>query len=99
MVWYDYEKDEDEPPVPTWLMELVGDDYFADVAGVGFIQCERLDDDVLEDVKGLTELERLIFHSSLITDGDIKELQEALPNCEILDVFTPTTPKTNLDHN
>jgi len=86
IVRYDYEMDEGgnaEPPVPTWLMRLVGDDYFADVAAVGYVRREGIDDVLLEHIKGLTELEFLLLHETDITDEDLNELREALPNCDI----------------
>jgi len=38
----------------------------------------------LESIRGLTELTRLNLSDTSVTKGGIKELQEALPNCEII---------------
>jgi len=79
LVWYDYELDEDgfstgteEPPTPAWLRELIGDDFFLDVVGVGVAEDTGVGDVVLEHVKGLTKLEYLVLGGSPITDDGLE---------------------------
>ena len=58
----------------------------------------QVTDDGLEHLKGLTKLEYLDLYRTHVTSQGVQELQEALPNCEILWSPSPT-PNTTHDQN
>jgi len=74
---------------PTWLRRLVGEDFCRDVVIVSFafsdtgVRQPLEQDDLLLFVQRLTKLEYLNFSSTQVTQEGIKQLQEALPNCDI----------------
>ena len=79
----------------------VGDSVLEDVIGLTSLKvldlsCTQVTDAGLEEVKGLANLECLNVYNTQVTFQGSNELQEALPNCEIL-WSPPPTPKTNLD--
>ena len=44
----------------------------------------QVTDSGLVHLKGLTNLEQLKLSGTQVTDAGVKELQKALPNCEII---------------
>jgi len=93
-VLYDYQFHEEsgmatgvqESPVPAWLRELMGKDFFASVAAVGFHDPEvstlnsrptTVDDAdaVLEQVAGLTRVIRLELSANQVTDIGMEQLR------------------------
>jgi hypothetical protein len=93
-VLYDYQFHEEsgsatgvlESPVPAWLRELMGEDFFASVAAVGFHDPEvsvlesrsvTVDDAdaVLEHVAGLTGVVRLELSANQVTDAGLEHLR------------------------
>ena len=86
MVQYDWQYDENdrlivdaESPTPKWLRDLVGDEYFQDVI-IAVLGNEVSD---LTPLENLTKLKVLWLINTHITDAQVKQLQQALPNCEI----------------
>jgi hypothetical protein len=58
-----------------------------------WLSSTRVTDTGLQHLKGLTKLEYLNLHGTQVTSQGIKELQEALPNCEIIwDEESPQPP-------
>ena len=93
-VLYDYQFHEEsgtstgvrESPVPTWLRELMGEDFFASVAAVGFHDPESSASDtrpttvddpdaVLEHVAGLTGVVCLWLDANQVTDAGMEHLR------------------------
>jgi hypothetical protein len=72
-----------EPPVPWWLLNLLGNDFFADVSYV-FLVGDVTDHD-LSRLASFTHLERLAVHSTHITDRGLTELA-AFANLRELDL-------------
>jgi len=105
VVWYDYQRTEGrrhravgaEPPAPAWLRRLVGDDLFCDVVCVNFGYRDRVDDVVLEHVKGLTTLKTLDLSYTPITDVGLEHLK-GLTNLESLLVSGTRVTDANLEH-
>jgi hypothetical protein len=102
-VEYDYQRTEGgclsvelELPAPAWLMDLVGDDSFTDVLGVGFFVPERFDEVVLEDVKGLTKLEVLNLSDIQVTDDGLGNI-EGLTRLRILQLGGTQITDAGLD--
>jgi hypothetical protein len=44
---------------------------------------DNLTDGGLEHLKGLTNLQKMSFSNTGVTDEGVKNLQQALPNCKI----------------
>ena len=66
------------PPrkIPSWLRNLLGDDFFAAIVRVSFDRVQ-VTDAGLEHVKGLTQLQWLfLFSSREITDAGLEHLKE-----------------------
>jgi hypothetical protein len=78
--WVDYE--EAETPVPTWLRELLGDDFFLKLHAVDFHD-KQVTDAGLQHLKALSSLQTLDLIDTQVTDAGINELKKALPNCSI----------------
>lgn len=55
------------------------------------LRCTEITDAGLDYIKGLTSLKRLLLKNTHVTDEGVKKLREALPNCEIERLPTPTT--------
>ncbi len=80
-VWYDYQEDESgmlmaelEPPAPTWLRELVGEDFFSDVIVVSFVDAPEVGNAALEHFKVLTRLKWLLLYGTQVTDVGLENL-------------------------
>jgi hypothetical protein len=71
-----------QPPGPSWLRELLGDDFFSDVVGARVIGTPAGDAE-LEHIKGLADLRYVNLTGTNVTNEGVKNLQAALPNCEI----------------
>jgi hypothetical protein len=69
-------------PVPHWLWDFFGDDFFGNVYVV-FCDDTNVRDVDLERFRGMTKLMRLSLEHTQVTKKGINELQEALPNCEM----------------
>ena len=98
-VTYDYELNESgEPPVPTWLRELVGVDWFGDVLEV-FIYDDgsEASDMALEHLKGLTNLKSLDFSDTQVTDAGLKHLK-GMTSLECLNLFFTQVTDAGLEH-
>lgn len=80
-VFYDYEFDTDGnhnyrtiPPTPAWLRKLFGDDFFANVAGVGLKDRPVTDADFAH-LQELTHLKILELTNAEITNGRLTYLR------------------------
>ena len=71
-----------DPPGPDWLRNLMGIDFFSAVVYVT-LDGPDVTDVGLKRLKGLIKLRRLDLHNTKVTDEGVRELQAALPNCEI----------------
>lgn len=87
--------EEAEQAGPAWLRKIIGDDYFYNVAGVGFGYFWRPgyywhstsvpDSDILKvlpHLKRLRTLERVSLPSET-SNGTLDKLKAALPDCEV----------------
>jgi hypothetical protein len=92
-VYYDYQFDKrypesphwDGPPSgPTWLRRLLGDDFFASVAGMVLIRSEVTDAD-LEPIRALPELRMLEIGDTSSTDAAL-EILKGLRKLEVLGI-------------
>jgi len=85
VVFYDYEFDRygnflpsQEPPIPTWLRELVSEDCFSEVVVVTFVEpakASKVGDMVFEDLKVLKELGVLGLDDTHVTDAGLKDIR------------------------
>lgn len=115
-VFYDYQFHEEsgtttgvrESPVPAWLRELIGEDFFASVAGVGFHDPEwsasdsrptTVDDAdaVLEHVAGLTGVVCLRLYANQVTDVGMEHLR-GLTRLRYLDLSYTQVTDAGLEH-
>jgi len=64
-----------QPPTPAWPRELIGDDFFADVVGVGFHFPLNVNDEVLGHVNRLARLERLKLSHTEVGDEELEHLK------------------------
>jgi hypothetical protein len=61
------------PRRPVWLVNLLGPDFFEDVASVDFTNLPISDAD-LESIKGLTQLRHLSLYNTKVTDVGLQHL-------------------------
>ena len=99
LVWYYDASDplviRGEPPAwYSWLRKLHGDQHLGNPVGVDLHFVSSQDTDTgLELVKRLTNLQMLhIDDDTQVSDEDIKNIQEALPNCKIHYVYDTSPP-------
>ena len=71
------------PQRPEWLTCLFTDDFFESVYCVDLMD-SPLTRAELECIKGLGHLRMLRLYGTPISDADLKQLHEALPQCEIV---------------
>jgi hypothetical protein len=87
-VGYDYQFDPlgnmmfVRPPGPEWLRNLVGIDFLANVVYVHYYG-PRITDAATTDLPKLTDLRWIRFSLTQVSDKRCRELQKALPDCEI----------------
>jgi hypothetical protein len=81
VVAYDYQLDSDleliadlQPTGPKWLQDLFGENYFDEVAFVEWT-AEKLRDDDLHNVEGLTQLKVLKLMGTGITDNGLAHIK------------------------
>ncbi len=101
-VWYDWQctngiRDENgKPPVPRWLADFVGADYFGDAVYV-ISQTRKTVDSVLIPIGRLKRLERLDLFDSAVTDAGLAHLKGL--NClQTLDLSATDIGDTGLAH-
>jgi hypothetical protein len=82
------------PPGPAWLRNLLGEDFFATVAYVGFSTASN--NASLEHLKGLTQLKKLDLQCSQITDAGLEHLT-GLSRLETLDLYDTRITDTGLE--
>jgi internalin A len=71
-----------KPPAPSWLVHLIGGDYFGHVTAV-WISNMKETDATLADVGHLTRLEELYINSQAISDAGLEHLT-GLTNLSVL---------------
>lgn len=88
------------PDAPTWLVQLIGDDFFQDVHGVAFIGVSTVKSHFVEEGirSWIPSLKRLRTLKTLIIEGEVSaelmaELKAALPQCEVIQCDYYTFPK------
>ena len=104
-VMYDWECDPNRPdilhvnhPVPSWALDLLGEDFFSNVTDVSasFSRAgdyRKIHDTNLECFRGMNTLSHLDLSWTQVTDDGLKHL-EHLTNLELLDVTrTQVTPE------
>ena len=72
-VSYDYEigdifPSRGEPSAPAWLRRLIGEDVCSDVIGVGLQYPAKVDDGILEHLRGLAEVKTLVLCGTQVRD-------------------------------
>lgn len=81
---------EQEPPAPTWLRELVGNDFLSEVHVVSLADCEKVDN-VLERLRRLRKLWAVELTRTQVTDAGLEHLK-GLTELDELDLArTPVT--------
>ena len=75
----------EKQPIPEWLRNVIGDDFFSTIATVDLFDTSLTQTD-LEHIESLSGLRELRLYNSTITASDKQLLQKALPNCEILEI-------------
>jgi hypothetical protein len=80
-VAYDWEYDVDgawlpnaRPPGPSWLRDLLGEDFFRAVVRVN-LSDEKVTDAALEQLKGLGQLRKLWLEHTKVTDAGLERLR------------------------
>ena len=63
-----------EPPGPSWLRELVGEDFFADVGHI-YLNRPAVDDGMLVHLEGLRNLDSLDIGGTQVTDTGLGHLR------------------------
>ena len=104
-VMYDWERDPNRPdvlyvdhPVPSWALDLLGEDFFSNVTHVSasFSRAgdyREIHDTNLESFRGMNTLSHLDLSWTQMTDDGLNHL-EHLTNLEFLDVTrTQVTPE------
>ena len=80
-IWYDYEPENGnpfatvEPPYPALLRSLLGDDFFADVAGVSISDDFEITHADFELLRQFTRLQELALPSSCTTDATLVQIK------------------------
>ena len=64
----------ERPPGPAWLQKLLPDDFFAEVATVGF-DASQITDAGLEHLDGLSQLQLLSLADTQVTDAGLEHLK------------------------
>jgi Leucine-rich repeat (LRR) protein len=102
LVHYDYEFDaagkrvgEPASPIPAWLRNWLGDDFFSNATAV-YLGQSRVSDDNLECLQGLGHLHEL-FLGKLITDDGLEHLQ-GLTRLETLGLRNTQVSDAGLEH-
>lgn len=97
-VYYDYEVEDEKPPGPGWLRNLIGVDYFSTVEAV------RLTDISFDDVTPLVKLKSLRFLDLSRTDvtdltplSKLTSLEMLILNSTGVSDVTPLSNLTDLD--
>ena len=83
------------PPGPKWLRELVGQDYLSDVVQVNCSD-RNIDDDDLDQLRGLKHLRDLNLIKTQITDAGLQHLSE-LKQLRSLSLSGPDITDTGLE--
>ena len=104
-VWYDYQWDvstawitvnHEEPPGPTWLRTLLGNDFFANVAYVA-LPSPQVTDAGLEHLKRLSQLQWLQLARTQVTDAGLEHLK-GLSGLQMLDLNDTKVTDAGLEH-
>ncbi len=85
-----------EPPGLAWLRNLLGEDFFATVVGVGFSRSPFVDAGS-EHLKGATQFQVLDFAFTQVTDADLQHLKE-LTQLQMLNLECTRVTDTGLEH-
>ena len=91
-VWYDGSSQ----PVPAWLLGLLRDDFFADVALVDLESCVSFDA-ALERLPGFARLEQLSLDEDDVTDDHLAQLA-GLTNLKFLSLCGTNVTDAGLAH-
>ena len=84
------------PPAPAWLRMLLGDDFFANIAGVVLVGWQVTDADV-EPLKELTQLQELDLEGTRVTDAGLEHLK-GLTKLQSLFLVHMQITDAGLDH-
>jgi hypothetical protein len=98
-VSFDYECRGVEHPLPypwTWLCDLLGDDYFAEITWVDY-RSTQITDAGLENLKGLTNLTLLWLDNTQITDTGLEHIKR-LTNLFELSLANTRITDAGLEH-
>jgi hypothetical protein len=61
-------------PGPAWMRQVVGDDFFRNVAEISFVGESEVTNEDLEHLEGLNQLKTLWFNETKITDAKLKHI-------------------------
>lgn len=98
---YDYQWDvnyttDQETATPVWHWRLLGEDFLADVVGVGFLR-EQVGNGTLRNLNGLTRMHTLHIVSTQVTDAGLENLT-GLTNLERLYLHSTQVTDAGLEH-
>jgi hypothetical protein len=85
-----------DPPGPTWLRHLLGENFFAAVVEVN-LTSSSLTDAGLEHLKGLTQLRTLNLIGTPVTDAGLEHLK-GLTQLEELDLCGTEVTDTSMEY-
>lgn len=96
-VIYDYQLPGRELPIPAWLRDLIGEDFFSDVAVVN-LSTEVVGDKMIDDhLKTLPSLEGVGLFSTRVTDAGIAHLK-GLTNLKNLNLYNTPVTDAGVEH-
>lgn len=93
-VMYDYDTGKSgpytmfvSPPGQIWLRNVLGEDFFNNIATVNFLANPYVSDEDLGRIEGiikaLPQIQRLDLSGTQVTDAGVAKLKQALPGCRI----------------
>ena len=93
-VMYDYDTGKSgpytmfvSPPGQIWLRNVLGEDFFNNIATVNFLANPYVSDEdsgrIEGIIKALPQIQRLDLSGTQVTDAGVAKLKQALPGCRI----------------
>jgi hypothetical protein len=98
-VSYDYQHTSmmGHPPGPAWLRRLLGDDFFADVRSVYFLNVGDVGDESLQHLESLRNLRLLSLDRTQVSDDGLEHLR-GMNNLEQLNLSNTRITDAGLQH-
>ncbi len=93
---YEFDFDDVQPPWPSWLRELVGTDFMADVRYVELASEDTVDDALLQRLKCFSKLQSLVLNCVQVTDAGWK-LIGAMRQLQTLELVDTEVTEAEID--